>query len=55
MCKVLGNLIDNAMDAMEGSEERLLDIDLTEDLHSCRFRVSNTGPLIPAELREHIF
>jgi len=55
MCKVLANLIDNAMDAMEDSAEKLLDIDLTEDLHCCRFRISNTGPMIPAELRGSIF
>lgn len=55
MCKVLANLIDNAIDAMLEGEDRQLEINLTEDLHSCRFSVSNTGPLIPEELRLSIF
>ena len=56
MCKVLGNLIDNAMDAVRdaGGERRIL-IALGEDLHRYTFRVENTGAGIPPEELEHIF
>ena len=57
MCKVLSNLIDNAMDAMEDmpQEKRHLVLTLTEDVRSYRFSVANTGPEIPEEMRPRIF
>lgn len=55
MCKVLGNLIDNALDALEEVEDRQLTVKLTEDLHAYRFSVSNNGPMIPKASRQHIF
>jgi len=55
MCKVLGNLIDNAIDALQEVEERHLAITLTEDLHTFRFAVSNNGPMIPLKSQSGIF
>ncbi len=57
MCKVLSNLIDNAVDAMEGrpEEEKRLTIDLGENVKQYTFRVENTGEGIPAAIRENIF
>ena len=57
MCKVLSNLLDNALDALGEipREERQLSLTLSEDLHTCRFSVSNTGPVIPPDKLEHIF
>ena len=57
MCKVLSNLIDNAIDALKEVShcERGLSLTLTEDLQAFRFSVSNTGPMIPVESRKHIF
>lgn len=57
MCKVLGNLIDNALDALQEVEpsERRLAITLTEDLHAFRFSVQNSGPMIPPANRQTIF
>lgn len=55
MCKVLGNLIDNAMDALQEVEERSLFITLTEDLHSFRFTVANNGPMIPVKSQKTVF
>lgn len=57
MCKVLGNLIDNALDALQEVEadNRRLSITLTEDLHAFRFAVKNTGPMIPLSSRQSIF
>ena len=57
MCKVLSNLIDNAIDALQEvtHSERSLTLTLTEDLQSFRFSVSNTGPMIPVQSRQSIF
>lgn len=56
LCKVLSNLIDNAMTALQGiSGEKKLEIDINEDREYYLFQVSNNGPMIPQELRETIF
>ncbi|MBE5811278.1 MAG: GHKL domain-containing protein [Clostridiales bacterium] len=57
MCKVLSNLIDNAIDAMERvpqGQRRLL-IALGENVRQYTFLVENTGEKIPETIREHIF
>ncbi len=57
MCKVLSNLIDNALDALEEKTEgeKRLEIALTENLKAYCFSVSNNGPMIPPESQESIF
>ena len=55
MCRVLGNLIDNAMDAMEGMEGGRLVVELYEDIRSYGFRVVNNGPAIDPEVLPRIF
>ena len=55
MCKVLSNLIDNAIDALEEVTDRQLTVTLTEDLRSFRFSVSNNGPMIPLKSQKSIF
>ena len=57
MCKVLSNLIDNAIDAMETvpANRRKLLISLGENVKQYTFRVENTGECIPESIREHIF
>lgn len=57
MCKVLSNLIDNAIDAMESipADKRHLSIALAENVKQYTFRVENTGTPIPEDIREHIF
>lgn len=55
MCKVLSNLIDNAIDALAEVEDRHLTLTLTEDLHSFRFCVENNGPMIPTKSQQAIF
>lgn len=55
MCKVLGNLLDNAIDALQEVSDRHLTLTLTEDLKAFRFSVKNTGPMIPAKLQGSIF
>ncbi len=55
MCRVLSNLIDNAMDALEGRNSPRLLITLNEDVKSFSFEVKNNGPAIPEKLLSSIF
>jgi len=55
LCRVLGNLIDNAMDALEGRKGARLKIALSEDVRSISFAISNNGPAIPEKQRAKIF
>ena len=56
LCKVLANLMDNAMTALEAnSAEKKLRVDIGEDRDSYLFSVANNGPAIPKELQESIF
>ncbi len=61
MCRVLGNLIDNAIDAMTAAsaagktEMPHLTIFLGETLQTFTFEISNNGPRIPENIIERIF
>lgn len=56
LCKVLSNLIDNAMTAlMERETERKLTLEISEDRECYQFCVSNNGPMIPQEHRASLF
>lgn len=55
LCRVLGNLIDNAVDALKGTEHPVIRLSIAEDLRSFSFTVVNNGPPIAHELRERIF
>lgn len=58
MCRVLGNLIDNARDAlMERPDQagRHVTVAIDETPGAFTFRVSNNGPAIPEALRKAIF
>jgi len=55
MCRVLGNLIDNAMDAAQQAESPRVTVTLSEDVDGCLFMVGNNGPAIPENRREAIF
>lgn len=55
MCRVLGNLLDNAIDALEGVKGGRIDVELTEDLRAYGFRAFNNGPAVSPEHRELIF
>lgn len=56
LCKVLSNLLDNAMTALEeNSGEKKITLEITEDSQNHRFDVSNNGPMIPKEIQEVIF
>ena len=55
MCRVLGNLIDNAMDALKDTPSPRVTVTLGEELRAIIFSVENNGPEIPMEIREKIF
>lgn len=55
MCRVLGNLIDNGMDALSQTNNACMTICLRENLHAFSFEISNNGPEIPETLLERIF
>jgi len=56
LCRILGNILDNSIFALEEKkEDMLLKIDLQEDIRSFTFKISDNGPQIPPELKEKIF
>ena len=55
LCRVLGNLIDNAMDAARQANKPLIRLTIKEDIRSFLFSIENNGPTVPEELRETIF
>lgn len=56
LCKVISNLIDNAMTALEEkTEDKKIRIDMTEDRECYLFSVSNNGPVISQSMQEEIF
>lgn len=55
MCRVLSNLIDNAMDALKETEKARIHITLWEDVSRFAFSVANNGPEIPPQTAEKIF
>ena len=56
VCKVLSNLIDNGMTALESIEgEKQIRIDITETKEVYVFSIANNGPMIPKAQQEHIF
>ncbi len=56
LCKVLANIIDNAITALENQMgTRRIDIEIGEKAKDYYFNISNNGPQIPESLREEIF
>ena len=55
MCRILGNLIDNAAEAMDDSAEKRITVRLWEDVRTWRFSVENNGKPIPENLMRDIF
>ncbi|MBI0298481.1 sensor histidine kinase [Streptomyces sp. PRKS01-29] len=52
---IVGNLLDNALDAAVGSPEPQVEVELCADDRTVLLRVSDTGPGIPADRRDVIF
>ncbi|MER5766404.1 sensor histidine kinase [Streptomyces sp. NPDC001985] len=52
---VVGNLVDNAMDAAAGSPDPLIEVEMYSQGRTAVLRVADSGPGVPAEQRELIF
>ncbi|MEU8674936.1 sensor histidine kinase [Streptomyces sp. NPDC048560] len=52
---VLGNLVDNALDAAAGSKDALIEVGLRAQGRTVILRVRDSGPGVPADQRESIF
>jgi two-component system CitB family sensor kinase len=52
---VVGNLVDNALDAVAGTPHARVEVELRAEGRTVVLRVRDTGPGIPAEQRELIF
>ncbi len=55
ICCIIGNLMDNAMDALGGVKDGRIHLDVRETLRHFTFTLTNNGPAVPQELRERIF
>ncbi|MFI5761479.1 ATP-binding protein [Streptomyces sp. NPDC051563] len=52
---ILGNLVDNALDAAVGSSAPLVEVDIRADGRTAVLRVRDSGPGVPVARREEIF
>jgi sensor histidine kinase regulating citrate/malate metabolism len=54
-CRILGNLLDNAMEAAQAAQVPRIGLDIAENLRGFLLSVRNNGPAIPQEMGERIF
>lgn len=54
LCRIIGNLVDNAVDALKGEKNPHISVHIGEDVHCWNLQVENNGAEIPAENRENI-
>lgn len=52
---VLGNLVDNALDAAAGSEDPRIEVEVRAEGRTVVLRISDSGPGIPPQQRELVF
>ncbi|MCM2411247.1 sensor histidine kinase [Streptomyces sp. RKAG290] len=52
---IVGNLVDNALDAAAGSEDALIEVELLAEARTVVLRVRDSGPGVPPGQREPIF
>ena len=52
---VIGNLVDNAVDACKGGEAPAVTVELTETTADIALEVRDNGPGVPEQLREAVF
>lgn len=57
LCRILGNLIDNAIEAIDGEKPSVprIKVSIADSQGNTLVRVANNGPRIPEEIREDIF
>ncbi|MEU0527628.1 sensor histidine kinase [Streptomyces niveus] len=52
---VLGNLVDNALDAAAGSEDPRIEVEVRAEGRTVVLRISDSGPGVPPQQRELVF
>ncbi|WP_189109038.1 sensor histidine kinase [Streptomyces camponoticapitis] len=52
---VLGNLVDNALDAAAGSEDARIEVEVRAEGRTVVLRISDSGPGVPPDRRELVF
>lgn len=55
LCRILANLIDNAMRAVSEQEKGRILVDINEDAKNCIFTITDNGVEIPENIRGEIF
>lgn len=55
LCCIIGNLMDNAMDAVADVPEARIRLSVSEDLRGFTFTIVNNGATVPEDMRESIF
>ena len=55
LCRVLGNLIDNALDALEETEKPQLRVEMGETVRAYTFLVEDNGAGMPESVLERVF
>lgn len=55
ICRVLGNLIDNALDALDGAETPKLRVEMSETVRAYSFTVEDNGAGMPESVLERVF
>lgn len=55
ICCIIGNLMDNAMDAIGDAPNGRITLTVREEVRRFTFTIANTGEPIPEEMRESIF
>lgn len=55
LCRVLANILDNAMDALRNMPSPRITVTIAEDLRAHIFTIANNGDVIPPTMLESIF
>ena len=55
VCRIMGNLLDNAIDAVNGIPSARIRLQLSKAPNDYTFLVENNGPAIPDSIRERLF
>lgn len=55
MCRILSNLLDNAIDALSAVQDKRITITLSETLKQYTFEIANNGPAISRKVMQILF
>ena len=54
LCRIIGNLVDNAVDALKREKQPEIRVVIGEDIHAWKLQIENNGERIPDEHRQNI-